>query len=155
MKNINIYNVFNEYEVSTVDDKIYWVSAEEWSPYEAGYTDLVDPEDIFTDYHHGEGVIVSGGDNFDDILLLNRPNQLHGDEEDSNNFITELKALPVWTASKYLVASLSRFPSIRYCDTGKMVSLDEAVVIMAKLGYIWNPDREQFEKKDPEKEPAA
>ena len=145
---INIFNLFNEYEVSTVDDKIYWVSAEEWSPYEEGYADLVDPEDIFTDYQHGEGVIVDGGFGFDNILVLNKPNKMTGDEEDASSFHAELKTHPNWLETAYVVTSPDRFPCIRYCHrNGNNVSPTEAVIIMSKLGYTWNSVTKRFEKE--------
>ena len=147
MKNINIFNLFNEYEVSTVDDKVSWVSAEEWSPHEEGFTDLVEPDDIFTDYKHGEAVIVDGGYGFDNILVLNKPNEMTGDEEDASSFSAELKTHPDWLETAYVVTSLDRLPSIRYCHNGDSVSPTEAVIVMTRLGYIWNPDRERFEKK--------
>jgi len=141
------FSLLKTYEISTFNNKIYWVSAKEWSPYEAGFTDLVEPDDIFTDYHHGEGVIVPGDGNIDDILVLNPSNKMHGDEEDASSFNAELQDLPEWNETAYVVTSLNRLPSIRYCHNGDHVSPTEAVIVMTRLGYIWNPDRERFEKQ--------
>jgi len=149
MDNIHIYNLLDEYEVSTVNDKIYWVSADEWSPYEEGFTEYVEPDDIFTDYDHGEGEII------DDILVLYRPNQMTGDESCACSFYEELRANPKWMATGYFVTSLhKRYPIIRYCHSGENVSFREAIYVMLKLGFTWNPDTDRFERADLEEESA-
>ena len=143
------FNLLDTYEISVVDNKIHWVEADEWSPYEAGFTDLVDPDDIFTDYHHGEAEII------EDILVLNRPNQMTGREEDASRFYEELKANPEWSATYYYVTSLNkRFPVIRYCHSGQHVSFGEAIYVMLKLGFNWDPDSDRFVRADLEEESA-
>jgi len=146
---IRTYNLLNKYEVSAVNDKIYWVSADERSPYEAGFDD-VDPEEIFTDYQHGEAEII------EDILVFNPPNKMNGREEDASRFYEELKASPEWSATYYYVTSLNkRFPVIRYCHSGQHVSFSEAIYVMLKLGFNWDPDSDRFVRADLEEESAS
>ena len=145
MSNIYVYNLLNEYEISIVDGKVYWVSAEEWSPYNEGFTEYVEPDDIFTDYLHGEGEIIKG------ILVLHRPNEQTGDEADASRFYEELKAQPAWDGSECFVTGLhTPFPSIRYCKSGNHVPLDYAIYVLAVLGYRLNPDSGRSEKIAPE-----
>ena len=149
MQQIETFNLLEIYEISVVDNKVYWVeAADEWSPHEAGFED-VDPEVIFTDYEHGDGERV------DDILVLNRPNQMTGDEEDATRFREELKGNPKWWATSYFVTSLDKkFPVIRYCHSGENTTFREAIYVMLKLGFSWNPDTERFERADIEEESA-
>ena len=146
---IQVFNLLNEYEIVVNNNKIYWTGADEWSPYEAGFVEDTDPDDIFTDYVGGEAEVI------DDILVLNRPNKMTGKDVDASHFYEELEASPGWTATACFVTSLNeRFPEIRYCQSGENVSFREAIYVMLKLGFSWDPDSDRFVRADIEEEKA-
>jgi len=150
MQKIETFNLLDEYEITIVNNKIHWTKAEEWSPHEAGFVEDTDPDDVFTDYVKGEAEVI------DDILILNRPNNMIGKDEDASSFYEELEASPEWNATACFVTSLDKdFPDIRYCSNGENVSFREAIYVMLKLGFSWDPDSDRFVRVDIEEESAS
>ena len=69
------FNLDDGFEISVVDNKIYWVEAEEWENYLFEYEDENEPVKVFTDYLHGECEIVDSG-----TLLLHPAKEITEDE---------------------------------------------------------------------------
>jgi hypothetical protein len=143
------FNLDDGFEISVVDNKIYWVEAEEWENYLFEYEDENEPVKVFTDYLHGECEIVDSG-----TLLLHPAKEITGDEHDASDFYEELETLPKWHETECFVTDLDdRIPEIRNSKSGNHVPLDYALYVMERqLGYSWNSVTKRFEKvnKEPE-----
>ena len=144
-----IFNLDDRFEISVVDNKIYWVEAEEWENYLFEYEDENEPVKVFTDYLHGECEIVDSG-----TLLLHPAKEITEDEHDASDFYEELYPLTKWRETECFVTGLDDgIPQIRYCKNGNHVPFDYALYVMERqLGYFWNSDTKRFEKvnKEPE-----
>ena len=150
------FNLLDKYMISVNNDKIRWTIAEDWFPGgRGGYT----PMCAFTDYYHGEGIIVRGGNHFGDILVLKSDDQQTYDDCTSQDFYEELYSLPKWLETAYILTLQTWSPTFQYCENGDDISDTEAIIIMKKtefivkeLGYEWAySDEVKFEnEKEPE-----
>ena len=138
------YNLDDRFEISVVDNKIYWVEAQEWENHLLEYEDENEPVKVFTDYLHGECEIVDWG-----TLVLHPAKDVTGDDNDASDFYQELETLPKWPETECFVTGLDyAIPEIRYSKNGNHVPLDYALYVMEQqLGYIWNSVTKRFEKE--------
>ena len=137
-------NLDNTYEITVIDNKIYWVEAQEWEDQSFDYEDENEPVRVLTDYLHGECEIVGLG-----ILVLHPAKDMTCDDNDASDFFQELETLPKWLYTESFVTGLDyAIPEIRYSKNGNHVPLDYALYVMDQdLSYTWNSVTKRFEKE--------
>ena len=143
MKNMRC-SLDNTYEISVVDNKVYWVEAQEWENQSFEYEDENEPVQVLTDYLHGECEIVDWG-----TLVLHPAKDMTRDDNDASDFYEELEVLPEWRETECFVSGLDyAIPEIRYSKNGNHVPLDYALYVMDQdLSYTWNSVTKRFEKE--------
>ena len=138
------FNLLDKYEITVVDNKVHWVTAKEFHP---ELEDGTYSDEVHTYYSHGEGEVV------DRILIIYTANDHKITPRDSSSFYKKLKELPLWVkpeswteAPWFIYAGDLRLPAVQYTNSGRSVSLAEALYALEITGYVWNPEIEGFER---------
>jgi hypothetical protein len=137
------YNLIDTFELTVVKNTIHWVKAHEYYPEldDGTYTDQ-----LHTRYIYGNGEVVGR------IPILYVDAGSYSVSGGSSSFHKKLKALPLWfepewvEAPWFIYAGDTRIPAVQYTNSGRSVSLAEALYALEIAGYFWNPEIEGFER---------
>ena len=147
------YNLIDTFELTVVENTIHWVEAHEYYP---ELDDGTYSDQLHTLYIYGNGKVVGRIP----ILYIGYGHEIT--PGDPSSFHEKLKDLPLWfeprwvEAPWFIYAGETRIPAVRYTNSGRSVSLAEALHALKIAGYCWNPEIEGFDRKKKEiKELAA